>query len=88
MPDVTVNGIPVLYEEEGSGPPRYLISGLGANRLSWVPMVPLLRDGFRCITFYSRGKGESEAPPDPTCSSGASEAPVPGCRRRRPQSAA
>lgn len=65
MPRVTVNGIGIQYDEAGSGPPLLLISGLGANRLSWVPVVPLLSDAFRCISFDNRGTGQSEAPPGP-----------------------
>ena len=65
MPHLTVNGIRICYEEEGSGPPLLLISGLGANRLSWAPVLPLLKDAFRCITFDNRGTGESDVPPGP-----------------------
>jgi len=65
MPRVTVNGIGIHYEEEGRGEPLLLISGLGANRLSWAPAVPMLRDTFRCITFDNRGVGESDVPPGP-----------------------
>jgi 3-oxoadipate enol-lactonase len=65
MPHVTVNGIRIAYEEQGSGPPLLLISGLGANRLSWVPLLPLLTDAFRCLTFDNRGVGESDVPPAP-----------------------
>lgn len=65
MSHVTVNGIRLSYAEEGTGPPLLLISGLGANRLSWVPMLPLLSDAFRCITFDNRGTGESDVPPGP-----------------------
>ena len=65
MPHLTVNGIRICYEEQGSGPPLLLISGLGANRLSWAPVLPLLTDAFRCITFDNRGTGESDVPPGP-----------------------
>lgn len=65
MPKLTGNGIRIHYEEAGNGPPLVLISGLGANRLSWAPVVPLLSDRFRCITFDNRGAGESDAPPGP-----------------------
>ncbi len=65
MPRLTVNGIGVHYDELGSGPPLLLISGLGANRLSWTPVLPLLQDAFRCITFDNRGTGESDVPPGP-----------------------
>lgn len=65
MPRLTVNGIGIHYEEAGSGPPLLLISGLGANRLSWAPVLPLLSDAFRCITFDNRGTGQSDVPPGP-----------------------
>lgn len=65
MPRLNANGVTLHYEETGSGPPLLLISGLGANRLSWVPVLPLLSDAFRCITFDNRGTGESEVPPGP-----------------------
>ncbi|MGD9892456.1 MAG: alpha/beta fold hydrolase, partial [Dehalococcoidia bacterium] len=65
MPRLSVNGITLSYAEAGSGPPLLLISGLGANRLSWVPVLPLLSDSFRCITFDNRGTGESDVPPGP-----------------------
>ena len=47
MPKATVNGIAINYEIEGSGPPLLLISGLGANRLSWAAVVPRLSDAFQ-----------------------------------------
>ena len=65
MPKLQANGITLHYESEGDGPPLLLISGLGANRLSWVPALPQLRDHFRCITFDNRGTGESEVPVGP-----------------------
>ena len=65
MPDVSVNGVRIHYEEEGDGPPLLLISGLGANRLSWLPVLPHLRDAFRCVTFDNRGTGQSDVPPGP-----------------------
>lgn len=65
MPYAEVNGIRLYYEEEGTGPPLLLISGLGANRLSWATAVPALRDQYRCITFDNRGVGKSDVPPGP-----------------------
>jgi 3-oxoadipate enol-lactonase len=65
MTHLTVNGLRIRYEEQGNGPPLLLISGLGANRLSWATIVPLLKDSYRCITFDNRGTGESDVPPGP-----------------------
>ncbi len=42
-----------------------LVSGLGANHLSWALPVTVLRERFRCITPDNRGTGMSDAPPGP-----------------------
>jgi 3-oxoadipate enol-lactonase len=65
MPTAAVNGIQLHYEIQGQGEPLLLISGLGANRLSWLPVVPLLAEQFQCITFDNRGTGQSDVPPGP-----------------------
>jgi pimeloyl-ACP methyl ester carboxylesterase len=65
MPVAAVNGIELHYELEGSGPPLLLIAGLGAGRLTWAPIVPVLADGFTCITFDNRGTGPAPPPPGP-----------------------
>lgn len=65
MARLTANGVTLCYEQVGSGPPLLLISGLGANRLSWAPVLPLVCDAFRCTTFDNRGVGESDVPPGP-----------------------
>ena len=65
MSRIRVNDVELSYAEEGDGPPLLLISGLGANRLSWATIVPELRDRFRCISFDNRGTGESDVPAGP-----------------------
>ena len=65
MPTVSTNGISLYYEEEGTGPPVVLVSGLGASHLSWAGAVPILRERFRCITPDNRGTGMSDTPPGP-----------------------
>ncbi|MPZ99949.1 MAG: alpha/beta fold hydrolase [Dehalococcoidia bacterium] len=65
MPHAELNGTRIYYEDEGDGFPLLLISGLGANRLSWTMVKPPLLDRFRCITFDNRGTGRSEVPPGP-----------------------
>jgi 3-oxoadipate enol-lactonase len=65
MATAHVNGIRVHYEVEGSGPPLFLISGLGQNSSAWLAMLPMLRERFACITFDNRGTGRSDTPPGP-----------------------
>jgi 3-oxoadipate enol-lactonase len=62
---VSSNGINLYYEEQGTGPPVVLVSGLGASRLNWAPALPALKARFRCITPDNRGTGLSDAPPGP-----------------------
>ena len=65
MPKISANGISLMYEEAGEGPPLLLISGLGQNRRAWLPAVPRLARQFRCITFDNRGTGASDVPAGP-----------------------
>ncbi len=65
MATARVNGITIYYQVEGSGPPLFLIAGLGQNSVSWLPMLPALRERFSCITFDNRGTGRSDVPPGP-----------------------
>jgi 3-oxoadipate enol-lactonase len=58
-------GVKLHYEVTGSGPELLLIAGLGANRNSWVPVLPQLRERHTCITFDNRGAGRSDVPPGP-----------------------
>lgn len=60
------NGDIVLaWEETGSGSPVLLIHGLGYARWGWEPLLPLLAERHRVISFDNRGIGESSVPPGP-----------------------
>ena len=50
------------YSVAGSGPPLFLIHGIGAARDGWRYLVPLLRDRFTVITYDLRGHGTSPLP--------------------------
>jgi pimeloyl-ACP methyl ester carboxylesterase len=67
MPDATVNGIRLAYEEHGEGEPVLLVCGLGQPALSWpVSILPgLVAAGYRVVTFDNRGMPPSETPPAP-----------------------
>jgi pimeloyl-ACP methyl ester carboxylesterase len=65
MPLASVNGLDLYYEETGSGPPLFLITGLSGNTLGWAMLQPALAERFRVIAFDNRGAGRSSAPPGP-----------------------
>jgi pimeloyl-ACP methyl ester carboxylesterase len=54
--------IDCAYTVEGSGPPLFLIHGIGAARDAWRFIVPLLRDHFTIVTYDLRGHGGSPMP--------------------------
>lgn len=51
-----------VYSIEGSGPPLFMVHGIGARRHGWNALVEKLRDGFQCITYDLRGHGQSPMP--------------------------
>jgi len=53
------------YSVEGSGPPLFLIHGIGASRHSWDGLIRELRAEFRCISYDLRGHGLSPRPTPP-----------------------
>ena len=50
------------YSIEGSGPPLFLIHGIGAARNTWRFAMPVLREHFTVITYDLRGHGASPLP--------------------------
>jgi len=50
------------YSIEGSGPPLFLIHGIGAARNTWRFAMPVLREHFTVITYDLRGHGLSPMP--------------------------
>jgi len=53
------------FSVEGSGPPLFLIHGIGASRHSWDGLISHLKSGFRCISYDLRGHGRSPTPLPP-----------------------
>jgi pimeloyl-ACP methyl ester carboxylesterase len=53
------------YSVEGSGPPLFLIHGIGASRHSWDGLVARLAPHYRCIAYDLRGHGKSPKPVPP-----------------------
>jgi 3-oxoadipate enol-lactonase len=60
-----MSAVQSAFSVEGSGPPLFLIHGIGASRHSWDGLVAHLKDDFRCITYDLRGHGKSPVPPPP-----------------------
>ena len=67
MPDVTVNGVRLHYDEAGSGPPLLLIHAFPVGRRMWEPQMAALAARHRVIAYDVRGFGLSEAPRAPEC---------------------
>jgi pimeloyl-ACP methyl ester carboxylesterase len=56
--------IDCAYSVEGSGPPLFLIHGIGAARDAWRLMVPRLREQVTVVSYDLRGHGASPLPED------------------------
>jgi 3-oxoadipate enol-lactonase len=61
MPFLENLGASVYWDEQGSGAPFLLISGLAWSSNFWHRIRPLLRGRYRTIAFDNRGTGQSSA---------------------------
>jgi len=62
--------VDVAYSVEGSGPPLYMVHGIGSRRATWDALVEDLKSDFTCVSYDLRGHGESpvgELPYDLDC---------------------
>ncbi len=59
MPNCTVNGTNLYYEEAGTGPPALFIHGMCGNANVWDGQVRILSDQLRCTTYDRRGHTRS-----------------------------
>ncbi|WP_024876797.1 alpha/beta fold hydrolase [Saccharomonospora piscinae] len=59
MPEIVVDGQPLHYEDEGTGPPVVMVAGTGSRGRVWhLHQVPaLVSAGYRVITFDNRAGG-------------------------------
>lgn len=55
----------VDYSIDGSGPPLFMVHGIGGRRSGWDDIVAHLKDDFTCIRYDLRGHGKSPVPPVP-----------------------
>jgi len=68
MPGLTINGIRLHYEEQGSRAAILCIHGAGSSSALWLDAVGKLERLGRAITYDRRGYGQSERP-DPCAES-------------------
>jgi pimeloyl-ACP methyl ester carboxylesterase len=64
MSYVSVNGIDLYYEEQGSGSPLVLIHGFSSAGMVWANHVAALTSTYRVIVPDLRGHGRSTGAPD------------------------
>ena len=54
--------IDCVHSIEGSGPPIFMVHGIGSRRSGWDGVVASLKDDFTCISYDLRGHGDSPLP--------------------------
>lgn len=62
MPNLTVNGVELYYEDEGAGRPLVLLHGWGTSGRVWNAQLPEFVRDHRVITLDWRGCGRSGRP--------------------------
>jgi pimeloyl-ACP methyl ester carboxylesterase len=62
VPDIEVNGVRLVYDEYGSGPPVIAIHGWGGCRQVWKPQVGDFSRAHRLIAIDLPGHGDSGRP--------------------------
>jgi 3-oxoadipate enol-lactonase len=65
MPVAKVNGINLVYNVKGNGPPLVLIIGFASAQNLWYSTVGAFSKSYRVVTFDNRGFGKSDKPPGP-----------------------
>jgi pimeloyl-ACP methyl ester carboxylesterase len=70
MPVAKVNGQTLYYEIEGQGDWVIFVHGGGGTHMGWWRQVFTLRDRFKCLTYDSRGCGQSDGIEDATLGDG------------------
>lgn len=51
-----------VQDHGGDGPPMILLHGLASSSANWTPLIPLLKENYRCITVDLVGFGDSPKP--------------------------
>lgn len=59
MPEIKIGSQTIFYEEHGNGEAVILLSGLGANRLSWRKQIIPFSNKYRVFNVDNRDAGNS-----------------------------
>jgi len=62
---MSAEAVEVAYTVTGSGPPVYMVHGIGSRKTMWQPMIDALSADFTCVAYDLRGHGESPIPAVP-----------------------
>ena len=60
-----MSAVEVAYRCEGSGPPLYMVHGIGSRKEHWKQLIEVFKGSFTCVSYDLRGHGESPVPPTP-----------------------
>ena len=60
-----MSAVDVAHAVEGSGPPLYLVHGIGSRKTHWNALIARFQSEFTCMSFDLRGHGESPVPDTP-----------------------
>ena len=60
-----MSAVEVSYRFDGSGPPLYMVHGIGSRRRTWDAFLPALKPHFTCVRYDLRGHGQSPVPAPP-----------------------
>ena len=60
-----MSAVEVSYSVAGSGPPLYMVHGIGSCKEGWLELVAHLEDAFTCVIYDLRGHGQSPVPAPP-----------------------
>ncbi|HMO53159.1 MAG TPA: alpha/beta hydrolase, partial [Tepidiformaceae bacterium] len=61
---ITIGGIPLVYEKEGSGPPLVFFHGGNSSAVQWEAVVPQFMGEYTCYVLEQRGHGRSGREPN------------------------
>lgn len=65
MPEISVNGASIHYEDMGSGPETIVFShSYLVDSYHFFPQIQVLKEKYRCLAYDHRGHGQSEVTSD------------------------